>query len=192
MYLYIYIHIATPHVSHLHLYTHLCKAIHVAQTVVLARMEDSQKSEPIIYTAELDAGAAKKQLRSLFFDAIFPAIMCPCALPMFCSYFYFQRRAHINFLQDWQVYITEHTLVCVAPTQDCNKVAIPLVNVESVEVKSSDVIINIKSSAPGVLITRVPDGVCTCTETTHSLPLRYVKNAETFAAAVRRAQGNAE
>lgn len=154
-------------------------------------MVDTHVNETVTHVAELDEEAAKKQLKGTsimtFLPALVIAIICPCVLLPFCLFYYSEKKAHEACVQQWQVYLTDQTLVYVDPTQPTeyhNKVAVPLTNIESVAVKLSDLMVTIKSSAPGVVVTRRdPEGLNTVT--THSLSIKCVKDTEDFANMLR-------
>ena len=162
-----------------------------AQPKLQVGMVDTHVNETVTHVADVDEEAAKKELKgaslAAFLPALVIAIVCPCVLLPFCLFYYSEKKAHEACMQQWQVYLTDNTLVYVDPTQPTeyhNKVAVPLTNIKSVEVKSSDLMVTIKPSAPGVVLTRRdPEGVNTIT--THSLSIKCVKDAEDFAKVLR-------
>ena len=161
-------------------------------------MTDPYINETVTYVAEPDEEAVQRQIMLPFYCFLIPnliiGLFCPifCIIPviMYCCV----RRHYKSTVQGTQIYLTEHTLVYVegGRSTEYGRLTIPLANIVSVLVQPPNTIINIKPTAPEVLINRTQytgSGTSTTaissTAATRSVPIPNVKNAENFAEAIR-------
>ena len=160
-------------------------------------MTDPYINETVTYVAEPDEEAIRRQMLPVYCFLIcylIVGIFCPIVWITTCLFYYCIRKQHESTIQGTQIYLTEHTLVYVRGDQSIEhgRLTIPLANIVSVLVQPPNTIINIKPTAPEVLINRTQytgSGTSTTaissTAATRSVPISNVKNAENFAEAIR-------
>ena len=154
-------------------------------------MTDPYINETVTHVAELDEEAIRKEIwypfLCFFVFSLSMGIFCPmfCIIPwiMFCCV----KKQIKSTVEGTHVYVTEHTLVYVkgGVPIEFSRVTIPLANIVSVSVQPPNMVINIKPTAPEVILSRpgyhrggTGD---TGTFATRTVPIPHVKNAETFA-----------
>ena len=162
-------------------------------------MTDPYINETVTYVAEPDEEAIRRKIMLPLYCFLIPGLIMGLFCPMFCIIplivYCCVRRHYKSTVQGTQIYLTEHTLVYVEGGRpiEYGRLTIPLANIASVIVEPPDTIINIKPTAPEVLInkihyTRAGDssaGIPTAVAT-RNVPIPNVKNAEDFAEAIRR------
>lgn len=158
-------------------------------------MVDPHINETVTHVAELDVEAFRRQRQQILCILLIPAIMgiCfPCMWIVVCLMYKSFKDQTEATIRGSQVYLTEHTLVGTMGNQpiESSRVTIPLANIASVTVQPRVMIVNIKPTAPEVMLNRhhVHGGHqgsahdrYTSTVATRSVPLYGVKNAEAFA-----------
>ena len=162
-------------------------------------MIDPYINEIVTYVAEPDEEAIRREIMLPPYCFLIPNLIIGLFCPIFCIIpliiYCCVRRYYKSSVEGTKMHLTEHTLVYVEggrPTE-YGRLTIPLANIASVIVQPPDTIINIKPTAPEVLINRIiyttaddstrgiPTTVATC-----SVPIPNVKNAEHFAKVIRR------
>ena len=153
-------------------------------------MTDPYTNEVVTYVAELDEEGLRNDFTqtfcSCFISGLIIAIMCPifCFIPLIilCD----ARSQYESIVEGTHVYVTENTLVYIRRNQPTKfrRVAIPLANIASVNVQPPSMLINIKPTAPEVILSRSVNGEMQ-EFATRSVPIRHVKSAEPFAAVIR-------
>jgi len=159
-------------------------------------MTDPYINETVTHVAELDEEAIRKEIwypfLCFFVFCLSMGIFCPmfCIIPwiMFCCV----KRRIKSTAEGTHLYVTEHTLVYVKGGLpiEFSRMTIPLANIASVSVQPPDMLINIKPTAPEVILSRpgyhrggTGD---TGTFATRIVPIPHVKNAETFAEVIHK------
>ena len=161
-------------------------------------MTDPYINETVTYVAEPDEEAIWREIMLPLYCFLIPNLIIGLFCPIFCIIpviiYCCVRRHYKSTVQGTQIYLTEHTLVYVEGGQSTvyGRLTIPLANIASVLVQPPNTIINIKPTAPEVLINRTQytgSGTSTTaissTAATHSVPIPNVKMAENFAEAIR-------
>ena len=164
-------------------------------------MTDPYINETVTHVAELDEEAIRKEIMQpfciFFIFSLIAGIFCPifCIIPwiMFCCV----RKHCKSTVEGTHVYVTEHTLVYVKGGLpiEFSRVNIPLANIASVNVQPPNMLINIKPTAPEVILSRPGyrrGGDSGHTHTvpilqtfaTRSVPIPHLKNVEAFAEAI--------
>jgi len=167
-------------------------------------MTDPYINETVTYVAELDEEAIRKGIWQpvllVFIISIIMGILCPMFLIMPLIMFCCVKKECKSTVEGTHVYVTEHTLVYVKGGQpiEFRRVTIPLANIASVIIQPPNVIINIKPTAPEVILSRrgyrhagyddsghartVPT---LQTFSTRTVPIPHLKNEEAFAEVIR-------
>ena len=157
-------------------------------------MVDQHINETVTHVAELDVEAFRRQNRNILLFMLIPALLfiCfPCVWLVICFLYFSMKQQTEATIRGTQVYLTEHTLVGTVGNQpiERSRVTIPLANIASVMVQPGVMTVNIKPSAPEVMLNRRHTGrergTFTTTVATRSVPLYNLKNAEEFAKVVQ-------
>ena len=154
-------------------------------------MVDQHINETVTHVAELDEEAFRRQNRVVLLPMLI-ALMIGICLPftwiVICIVYLSIKRQTDATIRGTQVYLTDHTLVYTVGNQpiESRRVMIPLANIASVMVQPGVMTVNIKPTAPEVMLNRHHTGeesygTFTTTVATRSVPIYNVKNAEEFA-----------
>ena len=126
-------------------------------------------------------------------------IIVPCYWIIACLVWCIDERRTTAAIQEIQVYLTEHTLVFRMGNLliESSRVTIPLANIATVMVQPGALTVNIKPTAPEVMLNRTyttggqHSSTFTAALATHSVPIYYVYNAEEFGKVIGRARREA-
>ena len=166
----------------------------VAPLKLQVGMVDQHINETVTHVAELDEEAFRRQNRNILLFMLIPAIfgICfPCVWIMICIVYCCVRKQTEATIRGTQVYLTERTLVCTIGNQpiESSRVTIPLTNIASVMVQPGVMTVNIKPTAPEVMLNRrhatEDNATFTTTVATRTVPVYNIKNAEEFAKVIQ-------
>ena len=154
-------------------------------------MVDPYLNAVVTHVAELDEDAIRRQSRIAILP--FLTIVIPCFWVMGCIVWFYNEYRTTSAIRGTQVYLTEHTLVYTMGNLpiECNRVTIPLANIASVIVQPGIMTVNIKPTAPEVMLNRQyttgdqHTSTLTTAVATHSVPIYRVYNAEEFAKVIQ-------
>ena len=159
-------------------------------------MTDPYINETVTYVAELDEEAIRKGIMQPYLFVFIPTLIVGIFCPLFCIMAWIMyscaKKQSNSAVEGTHVYITEKTLVYIIGGRpiEFSRVTIPVANIASVTVQPPYTVINIKPTAPEVILSRPGysggygdnDTVPTLqTYATRSVPIPHLKNAETFA-----------
>ena len=156
-------------------------------------MVDPYLNEVVAHVAELDEDAIRRQSRIAILPFLIITIVIPCFWVMACIVWFCNEYRTTSGIRGTQVYLTEHTLVYTMGNLpiECNRVTIPLANIASVMVQPGIMTVNIKPTAPEVMLNRQ----CTTGDkhtralitavATRSVRICHVYNAEEFAKVIQ-------
>lgn len=148
-------------------------------------MMDPHINETVTHVAEMDFEASRaNRIRLSLILAALLSICLPFVWCMVCMMLFLSKANE----RGTQVYLTDHHLVCTQLNRP--QVTIPLANIASTLVQPGVMTVNIKPTAPEVMLKRShtsSDGRSHYTTTygTRSVPIRNLKNAEEFARVVQ-------
>ena len=153
---------------------------------------DPYINETVTYVAELDEEAIRNGFLCIFvfsfIGMVLLGILCPifCIMPWitYCS----MKKKYKSMVEETHLYLTEQTLVYVQGGRpiEFSRVTIPLANIASVIVQPPITVINIKPTAPEVILYHYSNNSDQyVTNVTRTVPIPNVKNAEAFAEATR-------
>jgi len=154
-------------------------------------MVDPYINERVTHTAELDESACRRQSRVAILPFLIITIIFPCICIFACILWVINERHTTAIIRGTQVYLTEHTLVYVIANQpiESSRVTIPLSNIASVMVQPGVKTVNIKPTAPEVMLNRCiaseDRGSITTTVVTCSVPIYNVHNAVEFSKVIQ-------
>jgi len=151
-------------------------------------MVDPYLNEVVTHVAELDEDAIRRQTQSAIIPILVFTIIFPCFWIMACLVWYINEHRTTAAIQGTQVYLTEHTLVFTMGNLpiESSRVTIPLANIASVMVQPGALTVNIKPTAPEVMMNRIyttggqHSSTIMTAFATRSVPVYYVYNAEEF------------
>ena len=144
-------------------------------------MVDPYLNEVVTHVAEVDEDAIRRQNRIAILPFFIIAIVIPFFWVMGCIVWFCNEYRTTSEIRGTQVYLTEHTLVYTMGNLpiECNRVTIPLANIASVIVQPGIMTVNIKPTAPEVMLNRE------YAVATRSVPICHVYNAEEFAEVIQ-------
>lgn len=161
------------------------------QTPLQEGMTDPRLNETVIHLAEMDMEAVQDDVRQLrrglcpLVVIMLPLILCfPCVLLcMYCVYSA-QKNTIIAEVEKTQVYITDSTFVYINPLLpiERGRTTVPLSNIATVFGRGHVLTVNIKPTAPEVIMNNYPSGEGQYSSyATRSIPIKCIKNASDFA-----------
>ena len=157
-------------------------------------MVDPHVNETVTHVAELDVEAFRRQNRSILLFMLIPllfGICFPCVWIMICIVYFSIKNQTEATIRGTQVYLTDHTLICTVGNQpiESSRVTIPLANIASVMVQPGVMTVNIKPTAPEVMLNRRHASrerhTITTAVATRTVPIYNVKDAEEFAKVIQ-------
>ena len=161
------------------------------QTIVPTKLQegmvDTHINETVTHVAELDEETIGRQFRPALIFALLACIfgfINPFSWIMACIIYFTIKIAKKKMISGTQVYLTEHTLVCTFGNQPIasSRLTIPLANIASATVQSGVLTVNIKPTAPEVMLN---SNYARYGNATRTVPIYYVKNAELFAEVIQ-------
>ena len=149
-------------------------------------MIDPQLNETVTHVAEIDMEAAQEDIRRLRRD-LYPLLVVLIPIPCFwiCVYTFYnsQKKYLLTTYQSTQVYLTDNTIVFISPhlLTEGGRVAVPLANVATVVGHGRVLTVNVKATAPKVIMNSTDQG----SYGTRSIPMECIKNASDFSDVIR-------
>ena len=165
----------------------------LAPTKFQEGMMDPHINETVTHVAEVDEEAIRRENRPMKIAALFNCIIgfiMPLFWIMACLMYFITKHYEKKAIRDTQVYLTEHTLVCVFANRpiESSRLTIPLSNIASAIVQPRVITVNIKPTAPAVMLNqyyRSDNSTVATSVATRTVPIYYVKNAEVFAELIK-------
>ena len=159
-------------------------------------MTDPRLNETVTCVAEMDRQIAQDEIRKLrrglcpLLVIMLPISIClPCLLIcMYCLY-RAQKNTIISDVEHTQAYITESTFVYITPHLPIERArtTVPLANIATVISGGHTVTVNIKPTAPEVIMnSNIPSGEGVYSSyATRSIKVEHIKNVSEFAESMR-------
>ena len=148
---------------------------------------DPYTNETITHVAEHDERAMRRECFHPMFIVmfIFNLVLFPCGWIVACILFFVVRHSSRVAIRDTELYMTDKTLIYTRPYNE--RITVPLVNIATVLVRGGVLYVNIKPTAPEVTMRLVMQGGTGDYVATRSVPIKCLKNPESFAAIVTSA-----